>query len=86
MPDRTKKDPEKKERTRPRWEDEEWILEKPNPLQCRNCQWRAPDRKIGSTTIKGYTLGLCQVMDVKPHEVIWKGEPCPYRLAEKKGN
>ena len=71
---------------RPRWADEDWVLDVPDPekIECRDCTWRARDRRFPSGTVQpGSTLGVCQLLSVKPHRVLYGLEKCPYYLKEK---
>ena len=75
---------EENERHRPRWEDEDWTVETPDPekCKCKKCFLREEDRQIGDRTIHGCTLGTCAAFNVKPNEILFQGEDCPYFIDE----
>lgn len=66
----------------PRWENEDMVWEHPDikKIKCATCYLREPDRT--GLGIKGATLGCCAAYPIKPHDVLWKGEDCPYYLDE----
>lgn len=68
----------------PKWHDEDWTVNHPDPkeIACKDCFHREPDRKIGSTTIKGCTLAMCGAFASKPPGILFQGEKCPYYLNE----
>lgn len=69
----------------PRFEDDNWgSFEKPDleKIKCKDCKWRAKDRKIGKTVIYGASLSVCKAYSVKPREILWKNEDCPYYMKE----
>ena len=63
-------------------------LEKPDleEIDCRDCVLRAKDRKIGKEVINGAQLSVCEAFPfLKPNEVLWENERCPYYIGERDG-
>ncbi len=63
----------------PRFEDSALgALARPDitKLMCRTCVWRAADRFDGQ--IKGATLSVCGVYNIKPDGIIFRYDKCPY--------
>ena len=74
------------EAIRPRWENEIWTAQHPNPVACRTCMFRA-------TAGEGYILDrantdTCTIYEApehKPDNVYWHGAPCEnYQAADDK--
>ena len=52
-------------------------------ISCRDCAFRAKDRKIGKDTVNGAQLAMCEVFPLlKPNEVLWENEDCPYYIGD----
>lgn len=66
----------------PRWDHEElsWTQPDPGKIQCSKCMLRAKDRLNGE--INGATLGICDVYDFKPAQILMDGAECPYFIDE----
>lgn len=71
---------------RPRWENDNWVgTMPPDDICCKDCVFREADRKFSEkSTIKGHTLGICQVFTHgKPDDVLWHKARCSYYVSEK---
>ena len=73
---------------KPRWADEEWKWEFPDPNEvvCKDCVFREPDAKAGKTLIDGATKSMCEVYNLKPHGILFHGEDCDYYMSEDEQN
>lgn len=69
-----------------KWEHDDWVTVQPDEekIACKDCLFREPDREAGNgITIKGCTLGTCQIFRVaKPSEILFGNESCPYHVGE----
>ncbi|MCD8397547.1 MAG: hypothetical protein LUD12_10290 [Lachnospiraceae bacterium] len=50
-------------------------------INCKDCLLRAKDRLDGK--IKGATLSVCEVYEIKPHGILWQNDDCPYYIDDK---
>ena len=54
-------------------------------IKCSTCELRNEDIKSGDKVIKkGATLGICAAFSIKPYEILFKNEDCPYYIKEEK--
>lgn len=51
-------------------------------IKCVTCTLREADRKIGDMDILGASLGICDAFKVKPQEILFGNEECPYYVDE----
>ena len=61
-------------------EDIQWATPDPEKIRCRDCEFRAEDRKLTESVIRGAILAMCDAYDQKPSEILWKNADCPYYL------
>lgn len=61
-----------------RWDHEKitWVQPDQKRVQCTKCMLRKKDRPDGAT------LGICDVFDFKPPEILFDGADCPYFIDE----
>ena len=65
-----------------RWDNENLIMNHPDceKIRCKDCFLREKDTpELG---IKGATLGVCGAYSIKPTEILFDGEDCPYYIDE----
>ena len=70
---------------RPRWADDDWIGTGPDleKISCKDCAFRAEDREYkGKVIYNGAELGMCDVYENKPPEILMGNVKCPYYLSQ----
>lgn len=70
------------EKKNPKWEKEMWnTTTPPENIFCKDCIFRLKPITVAGETMERYTYGNCEIFkgsQIKPHEVLWDGEPCEY--------
>ena len=68
-----------------RWANEEWVLRTPDndKIYCKDCAFRKKDVTVKGYVLKGSEYGYCDVYDMKPTEILYDGEKCPYYVSDK---
>ena len=61
-------------------DDIKWRTPDEKTIQCKDCDFRAPDRQIGKTLYPGSKLMMCDAYSIKPSAIMYKNAECPYYL------
>jgi len=65
------------EEKRPRWENEDWRSQQPNPKACETCIFSHGEPPWADTPLKG-SCEIFEYPESKPHDVYFEGAGCEY--------
>ena len=58
------------------------VLPDEDRIMCSKCELREKDRVCEGTVINGASLAMCEAFSIKPNEILFGNQRCPYYIAE----